>query len=102
MVVSITGTSVAGTSLSLLCTATPPIPLVAPPTVVWMGVVNSDDVTVTNSLAESESNATVTFDSLNTSGGRVYVCVADYNVPEADLPNLNSTASITVTVQSKA
>ncbi len=96
------GNFVAGSPLSLLCTATPPIPLVVPPTVAWMSVVESDGVTVTNNLTVSESTASVIFDSLSTSNGRVYVCVADYNIPVADLPNLNTTASTTVTVQSKS
>ncbi len=97
-----TGTSVAGSPLSLLCTATPPIPLVTPPTISWISVDQSDGVMVTSDLTVSQSNATVTFDPLTTSHGRVYVCVADYAVSGADLPNLSTTASTTVTVQSKS
>ncbi len=78
------------------------MPLVTPPTVSWMSVDQSDGVMVTSDLTVSQSNATVTFDTLTTSHGRVYVCVADYNVSGADLPNLNTTASTTVTVQSKS
>ncbi len=101
MAVAVTGTYMAGSSLSLLCTVTPPIPLVTSPTVSWLSVVESDGVTVTSNLAVSQSTVTVTFDPLTTSQGRVYVCVAGYNIPEANLPNLNTTASTTVAVQSK-
>ena len=98
--VDVTGDFVAGSALSLLCTATHPIPLVNPPVVSWVGVVNTIDVTVTNSSSVSESSITVTFDPLRTSRGGVYMCRADYDIPEADLTSNPSTASTTVTVQS--
>ena len=100
--VDVTGDSVAGSALSLLCTATPPTPLVRPSVVSWVGVVNSDDVTVTNSSSVSESSITATFDPLRTSRGGVYMCRADYDIPEADLTSNPSTASTTVTIQSES
>ena len=89
-------------SVSLLCTATPPVPLVTPPTISWMNVEESDDITITSDLTVSPSTAIVVFDPLRTSHGRVYVCVADYNIPAANLPSLNTTKSTTVTVQSES
>ncbi len=100
--ITVTGTSVAGYHLSLLCTATSLVPLVIPPTISWMNVDESDDVTITSDLTVSSSIANLTFDSLRTSHGRVYVCVADYNIPAANLPNLNTTESTTVIVQSES
>ncbi len=103
MTISVSGDSVAGSSLSLLCTATPPTSLVTPPTISWVGVVSSDDdVTVTNILSVAESSTMATFDPLRTSRGGVYVCVADYNIPDADLPDLSNTTSIIVSVQSRS
>ena len=102
MAITVTGTSLAGSPLSLLCSATPPVPLVTPPIVSWMNVDESDDITITTDLSVSPSTATVVFNPLRTSHGRVYVCVADYNIPAANLPNLNTTESTTVTVQSES
>ncbi len=100
--ISVSGDSVAGSSLSLLCTATPPIPLMTPPTISWVGVVSSDDVTVTNSLTVLESNTMVTFNPLRTSRGGVYMCVAGYNIPAADISSsVQNSDSTTVNVQSK-
>ncbi len=102
--ISVSGDSVAGSSLSLLCAATPPVPLVTPPTISWVGVVSpdDDDVTVTNILTVAESSTMATFDPLRTSRGGVYVCVADYNIPDADLPDLSNTTSTIVSVQSRS
>ncbi len=102
MIITVSGVSVAGSSLYLLCTATPPIKLVTLPIVSWVDVVEADDVTVANSLTVSNSSATVTFTPLRTSHGRVYVCVTGYNIPDADLPDLTNTASIIVRVQSRS
>ena len=101
--INTTGESVAGSAFSLLCTATPPTPLVRPPVVSWVGVVNTDyDVTITESGSSvSESSLTLTFDPLKTSHGRVYICQADYDIPEADLPSRLSLISRPVIVQSQ-
>ncbi len=100
--ITVTGTSVAGSLLSLLCTATSLVPLVTPPIISWINVDESDDITITTDLTVSPSTATVVFGPLRTSHGRVYVCVADYNIPAANLPNLNTTESTTVTVQGES
>ncbi|XP_064386142.1 mucin-2-like isoform X2 [Halichondria panicea] len=101
VMISVSGDSVAGSSLSLLCTATPPTPLVTPPTISWVGVVSpDDDVTVTNTSTVLEYNTMVTFDPLRTSHGRVYVCVAGYNIPAADISSsVQSSDSTIVNVQ---
>ncbi len=67
-----------------------------------MNVDESDDITITSDLTVSPSTAIVVFDPLRTSHGRVYVCVADYNIPAANLPSLNTTESTTVIVQSES
>ena len=92
----------AGSSFSLLCIAMSPIPLIHPPVVSWVGVASTDpDVTVVQINSVSESNATVTFDPLRTSKGGIYVCQADYDIPEASLSSNPSTQSHTFTVQSE-
>ncbi len=96
--VTVSGDSVAGSSLSLLCTATPTIQLVTPPTVSWIQQDLAD--TITPGTSDPSASSALTFDPLRTSRGRVYVCVAGYNIPDADLPDLSSTASTTVRVQS--
>ena len=102
MTVDVTGDIVAGSALSLLCTAIPPILLVSPPVVTWVGMVSTDpDMTVTDSSSMSGSSVTVTFDPLRTSHGHVYVCQANYDIPEADLPSHLINNSATVNVQSE-
>ena len=98
--ISVSGDSVAGSSLSLLCTATPPIPLVTPPTVSWIQQDLADYVTPVPS--DPSASVNLTFNPLRTSRGGVYMCVADYNIPDADLSDLSNTASTIVSVQSRS
>ncbi len=98
--ITVSGDSMAGSSLSLLCTATPPIPLVIPPTVSWIQQDLAD--TVTPVTFYPSASVTLTFNPLRTSRGGVYVCVAGYNIPAADLPDLSNNASTIVSVQSRS
>ncbi len=98
--ISVSGDSVAGSSLSLLCTATPPIPLVTPPTVSWVQQDLADIVTPVTS--DPSASIRLTFDPLRTSRGGVYMCMAGYNIPDTDLPDLSNTTSTIVSVQSRS
>ncbi len=92
-VVTITesGSSVVGFPFTLNCTATSPIFLLTPPVVMWINVVESNNVTVTsNDLTVSQSTTTVMFDPLKTSHSGVYMCVASYSIPGANLPDLTT------------
>ena len=102
VIITVSGDSVAGSSLSLLCTATPPpIPLVSPPTVSWIQQDLAD--TVIPVTSDTSVSVNLTFNPLRTSHGRVYVCIAGYNIPDADLSDLTNTAStIIVRVQSRS
>ena len=100
--VGVAGDYVAGSTLSLLCTSTPPIPLVQSSKVLWVGVATTDPyLVVTESNSFSVSNATVTFDPLSTSHGGQYICQADYDVPAANLSSNPRTQLHTLTVQSE-
>ena len=68
-----------------------------------MGLDTSDtDISLTpNMVSGSESTLSVTFSPLRTSHGDVYTCQAGFNIPEANLPDLNNTLTTTVTVQSE-
>ncbi len=98
--ISVSGDSVAGSSLSLLCTATPPIPLVTPPTISWIQQGLADIVTPVTS--DPSASVRLTFNPLKTSRGGMYMCMADYNIPGADLPDLSNTTSTIVSVQSRS
>ncbi|XP_064386138.1 mucin-2-like isoform X3 [Halichondria panicea] len=95
--ISVSGDSVAGSSLSLLCTATPPIPLVTPPTISWVQQDLAD--TITPVTSDPSASVNLTFDPLRTSRGGMYMCMAGYNISDADLPDLSNTASTIVSVQ---
>ena len=100
--VSVAGDDVAGSTLSLLCTATSLIPLVHPPVVLWVGVATTNShVIVKERNSFSASNVTVTFDPLRTSHGGQYICQADYDIPAANLASNLRTQMHTVTVQSE-
>ncbi len=98
--ISVSGDSAAGSILSLLCTATPPIPLVTPPTISWLQQDLAD--TVIPVTSDPSASVRLTFNPLRTSRGGVYVCMADYNIPDADLPDLSNNASTIVNVQSRS
>ncbi|XP_064386134.1 mucin-2-like isoform X4 [Halichondria panicea] len=98
VMISVSGDSVAGSYLSLLCTATPPIPLVTPPTISWIQQDLAD--TVIPDTSDPSASVRLTFNPLRTSRGGVYVCVAGYNIPAANIASsVQSSDSTTINVQ---
>ena len=79
-IIPIRNTSVAGESISYMCIVTKTISgLEHQPLAVW--VENGTELT-----EQGESNATLTFDKLNTSDGKVYTCRGTTSSPALDTP----------------
>ena len=93
-IVPMRSTSVAGESISYMCTVTKIISgLEQQPLAVW--VENGTELT-----EQSESNATLTFDKLNTSDGKVYTCQGNLLSPALYTP-LVMKDNYTLVVESK-
>ena len=79
-IVPMRNTSVAGESTSFMCIVTKNISgLEYQPLAVW--VENGTEL-----IEQSESNATLTFDKLNTSDGKVYTCQGNLSSPALYTP----------------
>ena len=93
-IVPIRNTSVAGESISYMCTVTKNISgLEHQPLAVW--VENGTELT-----EQGESNATLTFDKLNTSDGKVYTCQGNLSSSALDT-SLVVMENYTLVVESK-
>lgn len=66
-----------------------------------MDVTDSSISLTSGIVSESRSTVTATFSPLRTSHGGVYSCLTRFDIPEAALPDLNTSVSNTVVVQSK-
>ena len=79
-IVPMRNTGIAGESISFMCTVTKIISgLEHQPLAVW--VENETEIT-----EQGESNATLTFDKLNTSDGKVYTCQGTISSPALPTP----------------
>ena len=90
--ISFSGSSTAGQSYSLNCSAT-----------VVPGLVTEPDVQLVfsdSTKAEGSSSVEQSFSPLRTSDGGQYTCTATVNIPQAGIANSSSTTE-TVTVQSE-
>ena len=79
-IVEIRNTSIAGESNSIICIASKSISgLKHPPLAAW--VENQTEI-----IEQHESNATLTFNKLNTSHGKVYICRGSLSSPALSTP----------------
>ena len=108
MSVGSTGTSVAGNTLTLTCTATLLQPLTNTPSIQWVGpdgrrIENGAGVTVSDPIPLNASSmmVSVTYSPLRTSHGGEYRCVADVTIPQASL-SITSSSALDITVQSES
>ena len=93
VIISFSGSSTAGQSYSLQCSATVVPDLVTEPHV---QLVFSDSTIVNGSSSVEQS-----FSPLRTSDGGQYTCTATVKIPRAGIDNLSNTVTETVTVQSE-
>ena len=91
--ISFSGSSTAGQSYSLNCSAAVVPDLVTEPHVQL--------VFPNSNIAEGSSSVEQSFSPLRTSDGGQYTCTATVNIPQAGIDNLSSTITETVTVQSE-
>ena len=93
--ISFSGSSTAGLSHSISCTATVVPGLVALPT---MMIVFPNSTVV---LAHNTTSVNYTFSPLRTSDGGHYTCTAAINISQAGITNLTSSTVETINVSSK-
>eukprot|EP00731_Ephydatia_muelleri_P018729 Em0011g769a len=96
------GSTIAGSVYSLVCMVKVVDGLVVVPDVVWMkdggALVNGTNTTLTRTVSGGNSTLNLTFNSLLTSHGGQYICVATISVPQLSL-NITHLSAATVSVQ---
>ena len=93
--ISFSGNSTAGQEYSLECTASVVDDLIVLPDLVIVGP-NSTIISLSDT-----SSLIYTFTPLRTSDGGEYTCTTTVNIPEAEITNLQSSTTQTITVSSQ-
>ena len=98
------GSSIAGSVYSLVCMVKVVDGLVVVSDVVWMKdggiLLNGTNATLTRTVSGGNNTLNLTFNSLLTSHGGQYICVATISVPQLSL-NITNSSAVSVSVQSK-
>ena len=102
---SSSGSSLAGSMYSLVCTVKVVDGLVVVPNVVWMKdtrpLVNGVNATLTRTMSGGSTALNLIFSPLRTSHGGQYTCVATISVPQIMLTTQTTSSPVTLSVQSK-
>ena len=104
VVTASSGSSIAGSVYSLVCTVKVVDGLVVVPNVVWMKdgrvLVNRTNTTQTRTVSGGNSTLNLTFNPLLTSHGGQYICVATISIQQLSLQTDTNT-SVNISVQSE-
>ncbi|KAL5486722.1 hypothetical protein EMCRGX_G019239 [Ephydatia muelleri] len=96
------GSSIAGSVYSLVCMVNVVDGLVVVSDVVWMKdggiLLNGTNATLTRTVSGGNNTLNLTFNSLLTSHGGQYICVATISVPQLSL-NITNSSAVSVSVQ---
>lgn len=90
---------IAGDNHTLICSAITDDYLVASPTLKWISI--EDTVDISQSTVVNSSALALNFHPLRTSHGGSYTCEATLDIPQTGISNLTSSNTENVTIQSK-